>query len=200
MNKSVYAFIMISHEHGYCLHLIIITCHSTSVLLYKIKEESAIIQVQVEMTAVYISVNITYIYIDTLLLTTQISQFLQSSPFTSDWSVSHHYMLCTYYFFSSYLRLHLSQCVSYGYSFLALCVYVLYYCKFKIIFLISNSIVRRFPRESPPVSLLISVLQHVFVLCVLYLLYDSLQVENMLNQWGGVNWGLTGVGLLAPHY
>ena len=136
--------------------------------------KSAVIKVQVEMTAVYISVSITYIYIDTLLLqlkslsfSSLLSLLLTGVSLTTN-------MLCTYYFFSSYLRLHLSQCVSYGYSFIALCVYVLYYCKFKLFFLISNSTVRRFPRESPPVSLLISVLQHVFVLCVLYLLYDSL--------------------------
>ena len=53
-----------------------------------------------------------------------------------------------------------------------------------------SHVVQRYPRDSPPVSLLITVLQHVFVLCILHLLCDSLEVRSMFKS---VGWGI-GVG------
>jgi hypothetical protein len=58
-------------------------------------------------------------------------------------------------------------------------------------FLILNHAIRRCPLGSPPVSLLITVLQHVFVLCVLNLHYDSLEVTSIIKS---VGWGYCGVG------
>ncbi len=60
--------------------------------------------------------------------------------------------------------------------------------------LILSHVVQRYPRDSPPVSSLITVLQHVFVLCILHLLCDSLEVRIMLKS---VGWGIrvSGSGL-----
>ncbi len=55
--------------------------------------------------------------------------------------------------------------------------------------------IRRCPGSFPPVSLLITVLQHVFVLCVLNLHYDSLEVTSIIKSVGWGYWGMVGVGL-----
>ncbi len=56
--------------------------------------------------------------------------------------------------------------------------------------------VRGYPRDSPPVSLLISVLQHVLVLYVLNLHYDSLEVTCIIKSVGWGYWGVGGCELI----
>jgi len=56
-----------------------------------------------------------------------------------------------------------------------------------VLFLMLSHVVQRYPLDSPPVSWLISVLQHVSVLCILHLLCDSLEVRIMLKS---VGWGI----------
>ena len=83
-----------------------------------------------------------------------------------------------------------------GICFITLCIYVLYCCRVEMFSLILNHAIRGYPRDSPPVSLLITVLQHVFVLYVLNLHYDSLEVTSIIKSVGWGYWGVGGFGLI----